>query len=166
MPVVLLGAGALAKNPVVPDPAPSVDFIIRTENNTWEDKNKDLEFDKDSEERKSYPVAAAVTLRKPAGAKEPAQDGRAFVIGDSDVFSDLLIRNRANALLAFDATRWLLGEPDAAGPISNEEDVPVRHTRKQDVFWFYGSVFLAPALVLLAGWTATRKRRRHREVKP
>jgi len=168
MPVVLLGAGALAKNAVVPESAPAVDFIIRTENNTWEDKNKDLEFDKDSEERKGYPVAAAVTLRKPAGASEPAQDGRAFVIGDSDVFSDLLIRNRANALLAFDAIRWLLGEPDAAGPISNEEDVPVRHTRKQDVLWFYGSVFLAPALVLLAGWAATRKRRKRnkREVKP
>jgi hypothetical protein len=165
MPVVLLGAGSLSKSPVVPDPAPSVDFIIRTESNTWEDKNKDFEFDKASEERKSYPVAAAIALRKPAGSPENTQDGRAFVIGDSDVFSDLLIRNRANALLAFDVARWLLGEPDAAGPVSNEEDVPVRHTRKQDVFWFYSSVFLAPALVLLAGWAATRKRRK-REVKP
>jgi ABC-type uncharacterized transport system len=165
MPVVLLGAGALAKTSATPEPAPSVDFIIRTEVSTWEDKNKDLEFDKGSEERKSYPVAAAVTLRKPSGAAEPAQDGRAFVIGDSDVFSDLLIHNRANALLAFDIVRWLLGEPEAAGPVSNEEDVPVRHTRKQDVFWFYSSVFLAPALVLLAGWATTRKRRK-REVKP
>jgi len=165
MPVVLLGAGALNKTTVVPDPAPTVDFIIRTEPNTWEDKNKDLEFDKNTEERKSYPVAAAVTTRKPAGSTEAKQDGRAFVIGDSDVFSDLLIRNRANALLAFDAVRWLLGEPEVAGPVSNEEDVPVRHTRKQDVFWFYLSVFLAPALVLLTGWAATRKRRK-REVKP
>jgi hypothetical protein len=165
MPVVLLGAGALTKTSVAPDPAPGVEFIIRTEPSTWEDKNKDLEFDKGSEERKSYTVAAAVTLRKPAGSTDAKQDGRAFVIGDSDVFSDLLIRNRANALLAFDAVRWLLGEPDASGPVSNEEDVPVRHTRKQDVFWFYSSVFLAPALVLLAGWAATRKRRK-REVKP
>jgi hypothetical protein len=165
MPVVLLGAGALAKTTVAPVPAPSVDFIIRAEPSTWEDKNKNLEFDTASEERKSYTVAAAVTLRKPSGAAEPAQDGRAFVIGDSDVFSDLLIRNRANAVLAYDVVRWLLGEPEAAGPVSNEEDVPVRHTRKQDVFWFYSSVFLAPAIVLLAGWAATRKRRK-REVKP
>jgi hypothetical protein len=92
------------------------------------------------------------------------QDGRAFVIGDSDVFSDLLIRNRANASwpsmpsLAARRTR-------GGGPVNNEEDVPVRHTRKQDVFWFYASVFLAPALVLFAGWVATRKRRK-REVKP
>jgi hypothetical protein len=167
MPVVLSGAGSLTKNAVALDPAPSVDFIIRSDGNTWEDKNKNLDFDKGSEERKSYAVAAAVTLHKPTGAAaaDATQDGRAFVLGDSDAFSDLLIRNRANALLAYDAVRWLLGEPEAAGPINNEEDVPVRHTRKQDVFWFYSSVFLAPALVLLAGWAATRKRRK-REVKP
>ncbi|HEX7501002.1 MAG TPA: Gldg family protein, partial [Polyangia bacterium] len=100
MPVVLLGAGALGKSAIAPDPAPTVDFIIRTEPSTWEDKNKNLEFDSASEERKSYPVAAAVTLRKPASSTEATQDGRAFVVGDSDVFSDLLIRNRANALLA------------------------------------------------------------------
>jgi hypothetical protein len=164
MPVVLLGAGSLSKSAITPDPPPTVDFIIRTDANTWEDKNKNLEFDSDSEARKSQPVAAAVTLRKPAGSTDKTQDGRAFVIGDSDVFSDLLIRNRANALLAFDAVRWLLGEPEAAGPIGNEEDVPVRHTRKQDVFWFYSSVFFAPALVLFVGWVATRKRRQ-REVK-
>jgi len=169
MPVVFLGAGALTRTTGSPNPATSVDFIIRTDASTWEDKNKDLEFDKDSEERKQYAVAAAVTMRNgataTATATATANDGRVFVIGDSDVFSDLLIRNRANALLAYDAIRWLLGEPDAAGPISNEEDIPVRHTRKQDVFWFYSSVFLAPALVLLGGWAATRKRRK-REVKP
>jgi hypothetical protein len=164
LPVVLLGAGALSKSAVTPDPSPTVDFIIRTDANTWEDKNKNLEFDTDSEARKSQPVAAAVTLRKPAGSTDKTQDGRAFVISDSDAFSDLLIRNRANALLAFDVIRWLLGEPEAAGPVSNEEDVPVRHTRKQDVFWFYSSVFLAPGLILFAGWVATRKRRK-REVK-
>ncbi|HEY5282979.1 MAG TPA: DUF4350 domain-containing protein [Polyangia bacterium] len=165
MPVVLLGAGALAKNAVAPDPAPSVDFIIRSDAFTWEDKNKNLDFDKDSEERKAYPVAAAVTLRKPSAATDATQDGRALVLGDADVFSDLLIRNRANAHLAYDTVNWLLGEPEAAGPVNNEEDVPVRHTRKQDVFWFYASVFLAPGLVLLTGWVATRKRRK-REVKP
>ena len=88
MPVVLLGAGALAKTMVVPTPAPTVDFIIRTENNTWEDKNKDLEFDKDSEERKGYPVAAAVTLKKPASATGGAHgptEGRGGISGPSRV---------------------------------------------------------------------------------
>lgn len=162
MPVVLLGAGTLSKTVKPPTPAPTVDFVIRTEPNTWEDKNGDFEFQPGNEERKSLPVAAAVTLPKPAGAE---QDARAFVTGDSDLFSDLLIRNRANAMLAFDAVRWLLGEPESTGPINNEEDMPVRHTRKQDVFWFYSSVFAAPAAALLVGWFATRRRRKDK-VKP
>ena len=162
MPVVFLAAGALSKTatpPTPPNSAPTVDFVIRTEPSTWEDKNGDFEFQQGSEERKSLPVAAAVTLRKSGSAE---QDARAFVLGDSDVFCDLLIHNRANAMLAFDSVRWLLGEPESTGPINSEEDVPVRHTRKQDVFWFYSSVFAAPALVLLAGWAATRKRRKNK----
>jgi hypothetical protein len=162
MPVVFLAAGALSKTtppPTPPNPAPVVDFVIRTEPNTWEDKNGDFEFQQGSEERKSLPVAAAVTLRKSGSAE---QEARAFVLGDSDVFGDLLIHNRANAMLAFDSVRWLLGEPESTGPISSEEDVPVRHTRKQDVFWFYSSVFATPSLVLLAGWAATRKRRKNK----
>jgi hypothetical protein len=165
MPIVLLGAGALDKTKAAPDPAPSVEFIIKADPSTWNDKNGDLEFDKDSEQRKAYALAAAVSLPKASGASATAQEARAIVLGDSDALSNLIIVNRANAMLAIDVVRWLLGEPEAAGPINNEEDVPVRHTRKQDVFWFYSTVFLAPALVLLAGWLATHRRRK-REVKP
>lgn len=166
-PLVLLRAGALSKGETPPAPAPTVEFIIRSDATTWDDKNENLDFDGDSEQRKPYPVAAAVTTPKPQGPSTNghAEEGRAFVLGDSDAFCDLAIMNTANAVLALDVARWLLGEPEAASPINNEEDVPVRHTRKQDVFWFYSSVFLAPSLVLFLGWVATR-RRRHREVKP
>jgi hypothetical protein len=167
MPLVMLGAGALSKATHSPTPAPSVDLVIHTDGATWNDKNHNLEFDP-SEQRKAYAVGAAVTLRQttapqitaPKDAAPPNQEGRALVLGDSDALSDLIIVNRANTLLALDAVRWLLGESEVSGPINNEEDIPVRHTRKQDVFWFYSSVFLAPALVLLVGWVATRKRRK------
>jgi hypothetical protein len=174
-PVVMLVAGALdkaaakAKDDKTADKtakdetSPSVDLVIRTDGSTWEDKNKNLEFDKDSETRKASAVAAAVTFRA-TGAAKNAQDGRAFVLGDSDALSDLIIKNRANAYLAFDVVRWLLGEAETQGAPNNESDVPVRHTRKQDSFWFYSSVFMAPALILLAGYVVTRKRRK-REVK-
>ena len=168
LPVVFLGAGNLSKAKVAPSPAPTVDLVVRTDASTWEDKNGDFEFDKQSEIRKVYTVGAAVTLKPAAkadkAASKPEADGRAFVIGDSDVFSNLMILNRANAVFAVDILRWLLGEPEVAGPVSSEEDVPVRHTRKQDVFWFYASVFLVPSLVLAVGFVATRKRRK-REVK-
>ncbi|MBN2574172.1 MAG: Gldg family protein [Deltaproteobacteria bacterium] len=163
LPAVLLGAGALAKTKLAPTPGPKVDFVIRTEGSTWDDKNGNFEFDPDGEARKAYTVAAAVTLPKPADDK--SNEPRAFVLGDADAFSDLVIANRANAILVLDALRWLLGEPEVAGPPASETDVPVRHTRKQNVFWFYSSVFAAPGLVLLAGWAVTRRRRR-REVKP
>lgn len=205
LPVVFVGAGSLAKSKVAPSPAPVVDFVVRTDGNTFEDKNGDFEPDKD-EPRKPYAVGAALTLRptpakpgdKPDGANDkqdaktgdkpatkpdagatdkaaakgedrlakPAaapEEARAFVIGDADPFTDLLIANRANAIFAVDVLRWLLGEPEVAGPPNNEEDVPVRHTRKQDVVWFYASIFLAPALVLGVGFLATRKPRK-REV--
>ena len=168
--MVFLGAGALGKTKVAPTPAPAVDLVVRADASTWEDKNGNFEFDKDEEPRKAHTLAAAVTLKpeapaagKPAAKPEP--ESRAFVIGDADVFSDLMVVNRANAVFALDVLRWLLGEPEVAGPVSSEEDVPVRHTRKQDAVWFYGSVFLAPALVLFVGLVATRRRRK-REVKP
>lgn len=109
--------------------------------------------------------AEAKPAAPPASKAEskPAQEGRAFVVGDADPFTDLLIANRANAIFAIDVLRWLLGEPDVAGLTNSEEDVPVRHTRKQDVVWFYASVFLAPALAVALGLWATRNRRR-REV--
>ena len=164
LPVVLLGAGALARTKVAPMPPPKVDFIVKTEAGTWDDRNGNLEFDTGQEERKPYPVAAAVTLPKPPGDKN-ATEPRAFVLGDSDALSDLIIVNRANAVFAIDVLRWLLGEPEVAGPPTSEEDVPLRHTKKQDAFWFYASVFAVPGVVLLAGWAVTRKRRK-REVKP
>jgi hypothetical protein len=168
LPVVFLGAGNLSKTKVVPTPAPNVDFVVRTDGSTWEDKDGNFEYDKD-EQRKVYNLGAAVTLRPPAPAGgKPAAKGepeaRAFVLGDSDPFSDLIIANRANAIFAVDVLRWLLGEPEVAGPPTSEEDVPVRHTRKQDAVWFYASVFLVPGLVLLVGFIATRRRRK-REVK-
>jgi hypothetical protein len=163
LPALLFGAGALSKTKVAPSPAPKVDFIVRTEAATWEDKDGNFEFDQGREERKAYVVAAAVTLPKPAG--DNATEPRAFVLGDSDALSDISMIYRGNEILAVDALRWLLGEPEVAGPVNKEEDVPVRHTRRQDVFWFYSSVFLAPGLVLVVGWLVTRKRRR-KEVAP
>ena len=163
LPAVLLGAGALDKTKVAPTPAPKVDFIVRTDGATWDDKNGNLEFEADREARKVYNVAAAVTLPK-SGTDKAAQESRAFVLGDSDALSDLIVVNRANAVFVIDVLRWLLGEPEVAGPPNSEEDVPVRHTRKQDALWFYASVFAAPGAVLLAGWAATRRRRRPRNL--
>ncbi|HEX7598409.1 MAG TPA: ABC transporter [Polyangia bacterium] len=157
LPFVLLGAGSLARPEKPAADAPNVAFPLRAEANTWNDLNGNFEFDAPKEVRKAYELAAAVSK----GAT-PEEEGRAFVLADSDALDDELIANRANSLLAVNLVRWLAGDERLSGTISNEEDVPVRHTRKQDVAWFYASVFACPALVLGLGFIATRRRRASR----
>jgi hypothetical protein len=58
-----------------------------------------------------------------------------------------------------DAVRWLMGDEKFQGEITSEADVPITHTRKQDVIWFYSTIFLVPALVVGLGLIVTRRRR-------
>lgn len=155
LPVVLLGSGALSR-PDKPAPnAPTVTFVVHAEGSTWNDRDGNFEFDAPKEARKAYELMAAVSK----SASNPEDEGRALVLADSDLLADELIVNRANSMMAYSMVRWLTGDERLTGTISNEEDVPVRHTRKQDVVWFYASVFAAPALVLGLGFVATRRRR-------
>ena len=157
LPLVLLGAGSLTR-PDKPSPdAPQVTFVLHAEASTWNDLDGNFEFDAGKEVRKAYELAAAVSK----GAT-PAEEGRALVLADSDILADELIVNRANSLLAVNLMRWLAGDERLAGTINNEEDVPVRHTRKQDVAWFYASVFAAPALALGIGYAARRRASRRK----
>ena len=53
-----------------------------------------------------------------------------MVLTDSDCLTDMVLgRSRGNAFLVVDALRWLGGEERFTGAISNEEDVPIAHTR-------------------------------------
>jgi hypothetical protein len=155
LPLVLLGSGSLSR-PEKPGPnAPNVTFVLHAEGSTWNDRDGNFEFTAPNEARKAYELAAAVTKT----ASNPEDEGRALVLGDSDVLADELIVNRANSMMAYSMVRWLSGDERLSGTISNEEDVPVRHTRKQDVVWFYASVFAAPTLILGLGFVLTRRRR-------
>ena len=55
-----------------------------------------------------------------------------------------------------------MGDEAFSGQTSTEADVKITHTRKQDVAWFYSTIFLAPALVIGAGVVVTRNARRKR----
>jgi hypothetical protein len=170
LPLVLLGAGYLERAPKATDVctsatgclaalrenAPSIDFVIHADVGTWNDVDGDFEFTQGKEARKAYELAAAVTLRPADGHPE----GRAIVLADSDALADDIVINRANGVMAVDLVRWLGGDEKVAGVVNNEEDVPVQHTRSQDKLWFYGTVFLSPALVLGAGFVATRRRKK------
>ncbi len=140
-------------------------FTIHADSKTWNDVNGNHEFDSGSEVRKAYELAAIVTKRT-ASAVLPEEEGRVVVLADSDSLTDMAIRNQGNAAMFVDAVRWLGGEEQISGRINNEEDVAIVHTRKQDVAWFYGSLFVAPALVIGFGLMFTRQGRKARKRKP
>jgi hypothetical protein len=139
----------------------SVRFTIHSDSKAWADTNGNYEFDSGNEVRKTYEVAAAVSKRN-ASAVLPEEEGRVVVFADADVLTDQIVRSSGNGVMFVDAVRWLGGEERISGRVNNEEDSPITHTRKQDVAWFYGTVFVAPALVLGVGVMATRRRRRSR----
>jgi len=158
-PFVLVGSGYLEEVKEKPDGV-SVDFTVRSLPTTWNDANRNFLFDPPAEVRKAWQLAAAITQRRQASQK-PEDEARAIVLADAAALTDVVLENPGNTYFALDGVRWLLGEEATAGPTVSEGDVLIEHTRKQDVFWFYATIFVVPALVLGAGfWVTTRRRQK------
>jgi ABC-type uncharacterized transport system/Domain of unknown function (DUF4350) len=155
-PLILLGAGHFEEQKDKPKEN-SVDITVRADGSTWMDLNGNFTFDPPAEAKKTWEVAATVTRR--GKDKDKKDEGRAVLIGDSDIVSDAALRAYGNPLFALDGTKWLVGDESITGEVSSEADVPIVHTKKQDQVWFYGSSFLAPALVLGIGALVTGRRR-------
>ncbi len=134
-------------------------LIISTDPASYQDRNGNFRFDEETEVKESFGVAAAI--ERVAGE---ASDMRALVYGDAEIFSDdVLVALQLNAFLVADGVRWLGREELFSGEVVSEEDVPILHTRAENVVWFYAIIFAAPALVLGLGLTALYGRRGKRE---
>jgi hypothetical protein len=167
--LLFLDAAAVVKDAPLPSMAKSaakfetqVTPLAFSRPDTFGDKNQNRSFDDGSEKRGIVEFATAV--------EKPTADGkalRAVVVGDSDVATDTLLGSSdANAWFAYDACTWLLrDDAGAAGAVNGDEDIVIRHTRDGDTLWFYGTIFLVPALLLLTG-TLVMRRRRRRRVRP
>ena len=164
--IVLFGAGALKK---LDSNDNTVAFVVHSMPGTYIDQNGNFEFN-EPETRGNYELAAAVTRPVSDGApsaapKHPAKEDkskefRAFVMGDADATNDLVLKNApSNRYFLMDAVRWLVGEESFAGEISSEEDVRLEHTKEKDVFWFYSTIFGAPAVVMGLGLMIARRSR-------
>ena len=154
--VVLIGPGGLRT-------AEDVDslratLIINSLPTNYLDLNGNFRFDEETEVRDSHGLAAAIE-------RTDQPDGmRALVYGDAEIYSDNVLRSLAlNQALVADGIRWLGREEDFAGEVVSEEDVPIVHTRSENVVWFYAIIFGAPALVLGAGFASLYGRRRPKE---
>ena len=140
------------------DGGPDVQVTIRSLAGTWQDGNGDLDFQKDSEKKDVFQLAAAVQLAKAEGAE--GHGGRALVVADADVMSDLILsRSPGNQQWLVDGLRWLEDEVQLAGEIAEVEDVPILHTKDEDKAWFYGTTLGIPLLVMGGGVFASRRRR-------
>lgn len=136
--------------------------VVRSMDTTWADLDGDLKLG-EGEEKKSRPVAAAVTLPV---AGEDGKEGRALVIGDATVLSDLVLsanptRGHPGSVgYLLDGTAWLMNEAELGGTVENEEDIKIEHTRDDQVKWFYGTIAGVPLLVFVLGALRVRSRRK------
>lgn len=154
-PLFFMGAGHFEALPKMP-PGVSMDFAVRSLPTTWNDVNGDFQPTPPLETRESYGLVAASSRQ----AQKEEGEGRALLLGDSDALADEVLQaSPGNVYLAVDALKWLLGDEALAGTTQIERDVPIQRTRSQDVFFFYSTIFLAPAGVLGAGFWASRRRK-------
>ena len=170
--VVFFGAGSLER---ANGATAKIDFAVRAPTGTWADRNKNFVQDKDTEKTQAYNIAAAVskpvlvgapaapppTPKNPAKKQPETKEMRAFVVADTDAFSDLVMSNvPGNQYFLADAVRWLVGEESFAGAETSEEDSHIEKTKQQDLSWFYATIFGAPCLVMAAGVFVSRRSRR------
>ncbi|MCB9559918.1 MAG: Gldg family protein [Kofleriaceae bacterium] len=178
--IPLVKAGTLEDAPYTGDGAePKKTYVIRSMSTSFRDLNDNQKFD-DGEKRDRYNIAAAIEGPKPAPVEgaDPAEakDGfRAMVFSDVDLFADrmgmqgrqiLVYRETNGGPLPDDALRWLGGEENYAGDITSELDVAIRHSKKEDAWWFLLTIVGAPLLVLGAGLASTRRRLRAKGARP
>ncbi|HEX9103318.1 MAG TPA: DUF4350 domain-containing protein [Polyangia bacterium] len=155
-PLIMIGAGHFEEEKTKPKEN-VVDVTVRAHPATWNDLNGNFQFDAPAEARKTYELAMAITRK--GKDKDKKDEGRIILVGDSDFLSDGVIGAYGNPLFALDGAKWLVGDEGITGEVTNENDVPIVHTKKQDQFWFYGSSFLAPALVLALGFFVVGRKR-------
>ena len=145
-------------------PGWSVFDTVRSLSDTFVDENRDFKFTEGKEKRAPRVIGAAAEKKDAAGADAKNQNkGRVIVFADASAVSDPMVRNQSNLIYFVDGLRWLVGDVKASGVASSEEDIRIRHTNKEDVAWFYGTVALVPGLVIIAGALATRRARRVRK---
>ena len=170
--VVLIGSGFLEKIEGSKAEARIV-MTLRSMPMTWADENRNLEPDGPEEQKKTYDLVAAVAAdvrrddKEPAEgaphqeAKEPAKEQmRLIVLADADALSDQVIGNLGNYFFFEDGLKWLFEEEPLLGSVGTEEDVRIRHTKEEDMVWFYTTIFAVPLVVLGIGVVYNRFRLR------
>lgn len=129
--------------------------LVRTYGTAFSDVNKNGRMD-EQESTRVLNLAYAVE----GGDGENAW--RAVVIGNQGFVSDQAYTYgwRMGGDLVVDALRWLEGEEELVGETESEEDVKIDHSPEGQAWYFWGTIFAVPLLVLGAALTRFLIRRR------
>tara|TARA_B100001123_G_scaffold450769_1_gene623570 strand:- start:1423 stop:3312 length:1890 start_codon:yes stop_codon:yes gene_type:complete len=141
-------------------------FVVSSLQTTFADLSGDYRFDDPSEQQQPYKLVAAVE-GEVAAASNPlvTEPGpmRALVFASSSLFADAVLASIApNAMLVGDGIKWLGREETFAGATESEADVPIVHTKAENIAWFYATIIGAPMLVLGGGLLGVYRRRHRR----
>jgi hypothetical protein len=172
---VFVNGGGFKQGTAKGEPKPRVTFPLRSDPQFWRDL--DGNFRRDVQERtEMLNMMAAVSIDRsgaPAPKAKDAKDtkddkdgeGRAVVLADGDFITNKIAPNNGNLLLFVDSLAWLVGNEDLSGESTSEEDIAIEHSSDRDKAWFYGTTFVVPLPIALAGVWVARRRRRRAEVK-
>ena len=139
-------------------PGVKTDIVLTARRDVFADANDNLTFDK-GEVKKSFGLAAAVTATSTSGKAK--DESRIFVLADADVMGDQLFNLLpGNVYFLLDIVRWLERKPDAFVPTTSERDIKIIHKGTEDALVFYGTTLAVPALILILGAFATRRKGR------
>ena len=140
-------------------PPYKIEITVRTLDEVWVDSKPNLRFDSADEERKGWPLAAAVSGSD--SGTEGEDEFRMLVMGDATWASDLVLPlSKGNQEFLRDGIAWLVDEPSQSGSVNDEEDVKIRHTRSDEAWMFYGTTLLVPVILLGVGLVRVRSRRK------
>lgn len=135
------------------------EMVIHAVDGTFRDADGDFKRDVGDDGKQKYELAAAVTRTSTTGKKD--DEARVFVLADADAVGDELMKLvEGNNYLFRDIVIWLAKDEAPVTPVVTEEDVKIVHKKEDDSLIFYGTTFGLPALVMLAGMVANRRRRR------
>lgn len=139
---------------------------IRGMDGTWADKNRDFEFNAETEKRDNHALAVAANGSIEDSSRtwdDSRTEYRAIVMGDATWAADAVLpldANRANFQYVIDAMAWLTHDESTGGTIESEEDIKIQHAKAEQGWIFYATSFLIPLALFGLGLGRISLRRR------
>ena len=132
--------------------------ILRSMEKTFDDRNNNFAFDKESEKEDIWDIGYAWSN------KTEENESRVIVTADSTWLSDAVLKgNRVHQVLVEDIHNWLLNDSTSSGNVNDEQDVALIHSKGTQGSIFYGTILLIPLGLFALGSAYVRNRRRKGE---